>query len=332
MPDADRQLKSPPWLENADGDARRIGVELEVSGLELDEMASLVASHFNLTTSSDGRYVRTLEGDSAGEWTVELDYALIKKMGREQLSDETFADKVNRSSEELLAWAAKALVPVEIISPPLPLDRLKEVEELVIFLRGKGAKGTADSPVNAFGMQLNPELASHEAQHITACLKAFMCLYDWLYKRADIDLTRWITSYVDPFPAAYVKKVIKTDYWPDRADLIDDYLIDNPTRNRALDMLPLFKLLDKQRVLDKTNDELIKARPTFHYRLPDCDIDNPKWGIYIAWNDWVEVERLAADESRLQACCQAYSNYLRSPWKRLFSDWYKTVEEQWLNR
>ncbi|WP_417446071.1 amidoligase family protein [Kangiella sp.] len=331
MPNADLKLKSPPWLKNADGKTRRIGVELEMSGLELDTIASLVANHFNLTTSSDGRYVRTLKGDNAGEWTVELDYDRLKKMGRKELGDKTFSDKVNRSSEELLAWAAKALVPVEVISPPLPLDRLKDVEGLVKCLRKKGAKGTADRAVNAFGLQLNPELASHEANHITACLKAFMCLYDWLYKRADIDLTRRITSYVDPFPTAYIKKIIKTDYRPELTDLIDDYLMDNPTRNRALDMLPLFKHLDEQRVLDKTDDELIKARPTFHYRLPNCDIDNPKWGIYKAWNDWVEVERLAADENRLQACCQAYEEYLRSPLKRLFTDWSKILEKQWLN-
>lgn len=331
MPNPKSQLKSPPWLKNAEGNIRRIGIELEMSGLELDELASLVARHFDLTISSDGRYVRTLKGDNAGEWTVELDYALIKKLGRKEQGNKTFYDQVNRSSEEILAWAAKALVPIEIISPPLPFDRMSEVENLISFLHKKGAKGTSDSAINAFGMQLNPELASHEAQHITACLKAFICLYDWLYQRADIDLTRRITSYVDPFPKTYIKKIIKTDYWPKLTDLIDDYLIDNPTRNRALDMLPLFKYLDEQRVLDKTDDELIKARPTFHYRLPDCDIDNPQWGIYQAWNDWVEVERLAADESRLRACCRAYDKYLNNPLKRIFSDWHKIVELQWLN-
>lgn len=326
------KLKSPPWLKNTDGNIRRVGVELEVSGLELDTMASLVANHLSLTTSSDGRYVRSLKGDSAGEWTVELDYDLIKKMGREELDDKTFTDKVNRSTEELLAWAAKALVPVEIISPPLPLERLNEVEELINFLRSKGAKGTADSAINAFGMQLNPELASHKAHHIISCLKAFICLYDWLFHRADINLTRRFTSYVDPFPTSYIKKIIKTDYWPELDELIDDYLLDNPTRNRALDMLPLFKFLDEKRVLKTTDDVLIKERPTFHYRLPDCDIDNPNWGIFIAWNDWVEVERLAADENKLEACCKAYQEFLDQPLTRLFSDWHKAVEQEWLSQ
>lgn len=332
MLNTDSKLKSPPWLKNTDGNTRRVGVELEVSGLELDQFASLVAGQLDLTIEQDGRYVRSLKGDDAGDWTVELDYDLIKKLGREELDDKTFSDKVNRSSEELLAWAAKALVPVEIISPPLPMERLNEVEGLIQFLRDKGAKGTADSPINAFGMQLNPELASHEAHHILCCLKAFMCLYDWLYHRANINLTRRFTSYVDPFPTSYIRKIIKTDYWPELDELIDDYLQDNPTRNRALDMLPLFKFLDEKRLLNTTDDELIKSRPTFHYRLPDCDIDNPSWGIYIAWNDWVEVERLAADESRLEACCQAYEEFLNKPFKRFFSDWHKAVEQEWLSQ
>ena len=181
-------------------------------------------------------------------------------------------------------------------------------------------------------MQFNPELPSLEPRLITACLKAFLCLYDWLYVRADIDLTRRVTSYVDPFPANYVKKVIAADYWPDLATLIDDYLADNPTRNRALDMLPLFMFLDEDRVRAGADDALIKARPTFHYRLPDCEIDKPDWGLYVSWNDWVEVECLAADETRLQRCCAAYLQHLNSPLKRLFSNWANTVENRWLDQ
>jgi hypothetical protein len=77
---------------------------------------------------------------------------------------------------------------------------------------------------------------------------------------------------------------------------------------------------------------LIKARPTFHYRLPDCKIDDPDWALKATWNDWVEVERLAADDERLQRCCSDYLEFLDSPFKRLFGKWAETVEEQWLSR
>ncbi len=325
-------IKQPPWLKNSDEQTRRVGVELEISGLELDVLAGHVAEFFELEVESTGRYERLLKGDSAGDWVVELDFNLLKKLGREPRMAGAEEGDLGRTAEELLAWAAELLVPLEIVSPPLPLHRLDEVEALIERLREAGAKGTTDSAINAFGLQFNPELPDLGPKLITACLKAFLCLYDWLFVRADIDLSRRVTSYVNPFPADYVRKVIAADYQPDLTTLIDDYLADNPTRNRALDMLPLFMFLDEKRVRAKTDDVLIKARPTFHYRLPDCDIHKPEWGLYVAWNDWVEVERLAADASRLEACCAAYTEYLNSPFKRLFSDWAVTVEKEWLDR
>lgn len=326
------QLKQPPWLTNAQGKMRRVGVELEISGIELGELAERVAAFLGLEVRVTGRYERVLKGDPAGDWGVELDFDLLKRLGRESRSTGSRGMDLGQTAEDVLAWAAESLVPHEIISPPLPLDRLNEVEALIATLRAAGAKGTSDSLVNAFGMQFNPELPSHDPVFIALCLKAFLCLYDWLFVRADIDISRRVTSYVDPFPIDYVKKVIAADYRPDLARLIDDYLEANPTRNRALDMLPLFMFLDERRVRAKADDVLIKARPTFHYRLPDCEIHRPEWGLFLAWNDWVEVERLAADESRLEACCAAYSRHLDSPLERMFGDWAATVEREWIGR
>ncbi|SFK43097.1 Putative amidoligase enzyme [Desulfomicrobium apsheronum] len=332
MHDEKHKLKQPPWLKNAEGQMRRVGVELEISGLELDALAGCVAEFLGLRMEATGRYERLLTGDAAGDWVVELDFDLLKKLGREPHMAGAPVVDFGRTAEDVLAWAAELLVPLEIISPPLPLTRLHEVEALIVRLRAAGAKGTSDSIVNAFGMQFNPELPSFEPELITASLKAFLCLYDWLFERADIDLSRRVTSYVNPFPAGYVEKVIAADYLPGLATLIDDYLAYNPTRNRALDMLPLFMFLDEKRVRAKADDVLIKARPTFHYRLPDCDIHKPEWGLYVAWNDWVEVERLAADNQRLEACCAAYLEYLDDPLQRLFGDWPATVEREWLGR
>lgn len=327
-----KALQQPPWVKNADGKIRHVGVEIEMSGLSLDKLAVHVADFFRLDISSRGRYERVLKGDIAGEWVIELDYNLLKKMGREDRSGKTWVDEIEQTTEDVLAWAADALVPVELVTPPLPLQRLQEVEAIIDHLREAGAKGTSDSAVNAFGMQLNPELPSHKPRFIAACIKAFLCLYDWLYERADINLSRRVTSYADRFPTGYAKKLLQADYWPDLPTLIDDYLLDNPTRNRALDMLPLFMFLDEKRIIAGIDDERIKARPTFHYRLPDCEIDRADWGLYLAWNDWVQVERLAADEERLQACCKAYLEHLNNPMQRLFSQWADTVERQWLAR
>ena len=331
MSNTTRTLSQPPWTKNAEGASRKVGVELEISGMELDTLANHVAQFLDLSIESNGRYERVLKGDSAGDWIIELDFNLLKEIGREQRGNQSFSEEAAKTAEELLALAAKAIVPLEVVSPPLPLERLNQFEALIKLLRDHGAKGTSHNAVNAFGMQFNPELPDLKAEMITRCLKAFVCLYDWLFERANINLSRRVTSYVNPYPTDYVKKIIATDYWPDLDSLIDDYLLDNPTRNRALDMLPLFAFLDKERVHAKTDDVLIKARPTFHYRLPDCEIDLPDWGLYIAWNDWVKVEELAADEARLEGCCQAYLDHLNSPMERIFKDWTKTLESEWLN-
>jgi hypothetical protein len=330
--DAAIALKQPPWLDNAEGEMRRVGVELEMSGLGLDALAACVAGFFELEIRSRGRYERVLEGDPAGDWVVELDYDLLKRLGRETRDDDTLEGEIGQAAEDALAWAAEAIVPVEVVGPPLPLERLGEVEGLIVRLREAGAKGTSDSLLNAFGMQLNPEVPGTDPDTIAACLKAFLCLADWLVARADINLARRVTSYVDPFPPDYIRKVIASDYRPDLSVLIDDYLAHNPTRNRMLDMLPLFLFLDEERVRTVTQDPLVKARPTFHYRLPDCEIHKPDWGLYLAWNDWVEVERLAADKARLNGCCAAYRAFLDRPLERWLDAWKDVLEDEWLER
>lgn len=331
MSDTTHALKIPPWSKNADNAPRRIGVELEIAGFELDSLTHSLAHFFKLDIQHLGRYERKLVGDKAGDWVVELDFDLLKKLGREQRKLHITRDQLEQSAENLLAWAADSLVPLEVVSPPIEIERLVQIEQMIVHLRKAGAKGTSDSLVNAFGMQFNPELPRLDAPFITRCLQAFVCLYDWLFKRANIDMTRRITSYVNPYPKRYVQKIIQPDYQPDLSQLIDDYLTDNPTRNRALDMLPLFSHLDAERVERTTQDELIKARPTFHYRLPDCNIHQVDWGLYLAWNDWVEVERLANDSERLEACCIAYADYLDSPLKNMLNNWADITEEKWIN-
>lgn len=332
MTEMKAKLELPRRRKNYRDKPRRVGVELEMIGLELNDIAEIVARHLRLNISTDGRYRRLLSGDEAGDWVVELDFDYLKRLGQEERVPKDMLDDLKESAEELLKALADLVVPLELVSPPLPLARLGEVEELIVLLREAGAKGTSDSVGYAFGMQFNPEIPSEDPAVLTAYLKAFLCLYEWLFVRADINLTRRITSYIDPFPTDYVRKVIDPAYWPDLDTLIDDYLEESPTRNRALDMLPLFTHLDEERVRNVTDDPLIKARPAFHYRLPDCEIDVPGWGLHVAWNDWLEVEALADDAQRLEAVCKAYEHFLARPLKRWLGDWAKEVERTWLAR
>jgi hypothetical protein len=43
---------------------------------------------------------------------------------------------------------------------------------------------------------------------------------------------------------------------------------------------------------------LVKPRPAFHYRLPNCMVDEADWTLAEEWNRWVVVERLAYDRAK----------------------------------
>jgi hypothetical protein len=319
----------PSRTKTADGSERRIGVELEMIGLGVDEVSRIVARHVGGEQQETSRYEHSIKGGAAGDWTVELDYAYLKQKGREEASGDEMLALLDEAAEQAVRAGAEAIVPVEIVSPPLPLSRLADVQSLIDKIRSAGAKGTGAGITYAFGMQLNPELPALDARTILGYLKAFLCLYDWLKERSSPDITRRLTRFMAPFPGGYVRKTVDSAYWPERDVLIDDYLSDNPTRNRALDMLPLFLHLDEKRVRAVVDDPRVKPRPTLHYRLPNSEIDRQDWGIHLAWGDWLEVEALASDHARLDGLCAAYAKWLDQPLDHVLEDWPREIET-WL--
>jgi len=323
----------PPLTKTSTGQERRLGVEIEFSGLGITETADLVRQTLFGANGGErrhpGRYEIALRGDPAGDWQIELDFAFLKSLGRRERQDDDLGDAVEGFAEDLLRMIAERIVPVEVISPPLPLSRLTTFNAIIQRLRAAGARGTSDDLSYAFGMQLNPEVPDTDADTLRHYLQAFLCVEDWLRERVAVDLTRRLTFFADPFPKGYARTAVAPSYSPNRAQLIDDYLDANPTRNRALDLLPLFTHIDAARVRAKVQDQRVKARPALHYRLPNSEIDQPDWDLNKPWRDWLVVERLAADPARLEQLCAAYSAYLNNPIERLTGDWKQTCQ-QWL--
>lgn len=334
MSNSTTRMPLPPCPTRADGQPRRIGVEIEFSGLSIEETADLLRAE--LTGAAGklvqlGRYEISIEGDPAGPWQVELDFGLLKSLGRRERVEQDLGAQLEAIAEDLLRAIAERIVPVEIVSPPLPMTDLDAVNRLIARLRAAGARGTLDDPTYAFGMQFNPELPALDSTTILHYLQAYLCLEDWLRARARVDWTRRLTFFADPFPRAWLRASIAADYAPDQAQLIDDYLAANPTRNRALDLLPLFAELDGERVRARVTDERVKARPTLHYRLPNSEIDRPDWDLREPWADWLVVERLAAAPQALAALCRDYAAFLDRPLGRLTGDWPSQCD-QWLKQ
>ncbi|MHA7835120.1 MAG: amidoligase family protein, partial [Algiphilus sp.] len=256
-----------------------------------------------------------------GTFVIELDFAFLKELGRAQSDPTVERNSLEELSESLLAALAKQVVPFEIVTPPIPFEELAVVDQLVAQLRRAGARGTRHSPLYAFGLHLNIELPALDAHTITRYLQAYGLLFDWLRERCHPDFSRRLSPYIEPYPADYLRLILQADYAPSVDQLIDDYLAHNPTRNRALDMLPTFAHLDEERVRETVQDPRVKARPALHYRLPNCQIDEPDWRWRDLWRDWLQVEHLAADPDRLQSMATAYLDAHDGMVGRLVSDW-----------
>jgi len=193
-----------------------------------------------------------------------------------------------------------------------------------------GGKGTRQSPLFAFGVHLNIEPPSMDVGTVLGYLRSFVCLLDWIIWRGDVDIIRRVTPFIDRFPKAYDILVTSPEYRPDWRRLIDDYLEYNPTRNRALDMLPMMARVDEDRVRDAVDDPLIKARPAFHYRVADSRVDEPGWSVRESWEHWLQVEALAADAEQLLDCCAAFQADRARVLHAVDRQWRSEVE-RWLD-
>lgn len=319
-----RELAVPPFTENFAGEPRQVGVEIEFATVSVRQAAECVKQIFGGEVIRLTAHRFAVRGTHYGDFEAELDSQYIHRL--EAPGESTFlAAEVDEwlrwfqtSLGETIGDIAASVIPCEIVCPPMTLDDLYLLDRTVDALKRLGATGTRASPLYAFGAQLNPDIARKDADYITSVLKAYMLLSPWLREVIALDVTRRVFAFADPFPRAYMRLITATGYWPDVDELIDDYLRHNPTRNRELDMLPLFLWLDEARVRASVPDARVKSRPAFHYRLPDANFGMADWTITGEWNRWCFVERLAADADRLRMVCDAYADHER----RLFKGWW----------
>jgi hypothetical protein len=180
----------------------------------------------------------------------------------------------------------------------------------------------------AFGMHINPELWSDEPGVVRDVMRTFLLLEPWLRERTQVDLTRRLAPYIKPFPASYARLILEEDY-PASADrLIDDYLAFNPTRNRPLDLLPVLAYLNEDRVMSRVQDRhLVRGRPAYHYRLPNCMVDEASWTLWGEWNTWVAVERLAADKPKLAEMSRDYLDCQERSLGPFYDRWANVLAE-----
>jgi hypothetical protein len=322
----------PPRLLDESGQPRRAGFEFEFGNLPIVKTARALQQALGGELEILSPFETVLRDCVMGKLKIERDANLLKSVRYRRLLEavgiEFTPGSIAHEIETNIDNASRVLIPCEVVTEPIPFDQLDKLDSLMETLGGLGAEGTQHSLIYAFGLHINPSIPDRSADTLRRYLQAFLLLYTWIMDSSEIDVTRrFLTKYIDPFPQDYAMLVLDRDYRPTLSRLIDDYLEHNPTRNRALDMLPILYELDEQRVLagiDPDERQLVSGRPAFHYRLPDCKANEPGWSAAGAWNRWVYVETLAADEALLEE--------LLAAWRDNSSTFSMTPRTSWVIR
>ncbi|MEE4145990.1 MAG: amidoligase family protein [Halieaceae bacterium] len=304
----------PPLLTDDAGAPRRAGFEFEFGNLPIVETAIALQKSLGGELEIKTPFEAVLHESLLGRLKIERDANILKSVRYrgwlESLGINFSPGSLAHDIETNIDNASRGLIPCEVITDPIPLEQLEQLDRLTGTLNMLGAEGTQDSLIYAFGLHINTSIPDSSSATLKRYLQSFLLLYTWIIDSSEIDITRrFFTKYIDPFPQDYMELVLDNSYEPDRSRLIDDYLQYDPTRNRALDLLPIMIELDRERVLAGINEDerrLVRGRPAFHYRLPDCKINEAGWSAAGAWNRWVYVESLAADKSLLAELIDAW--------------------------
>ncbi|WP_103664143.1 amidoligase family protein [Gracilimonas amylolytica] len=330
-------FKTPPIINNQDGQERSVGFEFEFTGVEMNDAAEMICELYGGKVEQISGYEYKVKDTEFGEFSLELDASLFLNKKYEKVLKTVGLDvnklKNKEKLEEALRDMASTVVPFEIITPPIGFSDLKRLNELVDRLREWKAKGTGDSFFYAFGLHLNPEVPELSADSLLRHLKAYVMLDGWIRKDADVNISRKLTPYINEYEMDYIRYILREDYQPALKELIRDYFTFKNSRNRPLDMLPVFMFMEKEFTSGLMKEELTSARPTFHYRLPNCSLGDKSWSLAAEWNRWVLVEKLADDEQSLSQYSRAFLNMddksvfsMKKKWVELMDRWVQNVE------
>jgi hypothetical protein len=284
-----RQQLEPPSPLREDGGMRRVGVEIEFLGPNASTAAGALARDLGGSIACEDPHAYRVAGTRLGDLAVETDLRYVHPLRHPELGL-----RLGPRRAALLGTLAAPFVPRELITAPLAMARLEMVDEAVASLRSAGARGRGALFLTSLGLHFNVDPPSLDARTLTAYLKAFLLLSDRLRKRTARGSVRLALALPPDYPRSFKERVLDPEYWPGLDELTADYLAENPTRKRALDLLPVLAHLRADVVRTALPREKIGPRPVLHYRLPHAYVGEPGWSILPDWSGWLEVERLAA--------------------------------------
>ena len=339
MDTAKKNYWKPALFKNSTGEQRRVGFELEFGNLTVRETAKALQNSIGGNIQENNPFYFEIINSSVGKLKIERDAELLKSVKyRELLSKinvDFNLDILVREIEQGVDSLSSFLIPCEIVTEPLTFREFPRINDMVKVLNSLKAKGTQDSIFYAFGLHMNPSVPDLNIKTLVTYMQSFLLLTDWIIEDARIDFSRrFFTSFIDPFPNSYVEKVLDPNYDSTVETFIDDYLEFNPSRNRALDLLPVLCEIDMEKVLAGVKTEersLVNGRPAFHYRLPDCRLGDDKWSIADEWNRWWYVETISSDNNLRAKLMALWGKNKKQFFMARKKQWIDTVKD-FLNR
>ncbi|OCH98597.1 hypothetical protein A8135_00720 [Legionella jamestowniensis] len=297
----------PPLTQNYAQQERLVGFEIEFAGLTIQDSTKLLQQLYSGTIQVHNAQQWSLVNSKLGTFNIELDAQFLKNLARKS-NENMKQEKIDIEGYlgKTISYVLQNVVPLEIITPPVAISQIEALNPIIDELRKNKAKDTHASLLAAFGLHINPDVPKLDSTTILSYLQAYILLNDWLREVIKVDLTRHISPYIDEYPEGYALEILNPSYKPSLSGLIDDYLSYNTSRNRSLDMLPLFAYIDEKKVRSRVNFTLIKPRPTFHYRLPNTNLGSESWDLIVEWKRWNTVEKLAANEGLRIQLSDAY--------------------------
>ncbi|WP_424934180.1 amidoligase family protein [Amaricoccus macauensis] len=302
-----------PKPDDDDGKPRRVGVEIELGGLNEQRVAEIAVDCLGGTIEPKPGNVVEVVGTAIGDLDIYLDTA--------------FKAHENPAVQKAVEMG-RSVIPVEIVTDPIPHSDLPELDRLVDALREAGGKGTEDHPLNGYGVHFNVAVAAMSSEAIVPIVRAFALLEDWLRSTDPIDFSRRILPFVDRYPRAFLDAAASEGANWDLSALLQTYLRLTPSRNRALDLLPLLREMNEDAVVAALGSDAassVNARPTFHYRLPDSRVGDPNWSLAHEWNSWCLVEQVAARPDLLESLAAGWRDY-RAQLTTTPRDWVDEVD------
>jgi hypothetical protein len=273
------------------GEDRLCGVEIEFAGLTEIAAAEIARQCLGGRVERAEAHVAVLHDSRLGRVRVELDTAL-RKLGGGSL--------VQQGLDVL-----RGLIPVEIVTEPLDSAGIAMLDALREDLRVAGALGSRHGLLLGFGVHLNPARQG-EGARVARVATAYALLEDHIRRRRHIDTTRRVLPFVDPWPAGLTDDLVAVDHLEIPA-LLRLYARHTQSRNHGLDLLPLLHDAAPELYAETFPGATdIAARPAYHFRLPDCRIDEAGWSLAEPWEDWLTIERVADDPDMLHRLAVAW--------------------------